>query len=1213
MGIRPSHAEHNPLRQFDSEPHHHHSKHSLRFGMWQKIQHFFAKDDATHSPIECSDYEQWPQTWADRQNSAKQDPSTRPLAVGLPRQATFRRQNSERRDRLLPIEPCHAERRAVSSTRHTSISLPRRRATSSPPNWDSARTSAPAVTGASRAAAGTGDAHIQPIPPPSLDSTHPDATEDIWSQDDYRPPRPPSRTSSDDSHYPQMPIADDKVELRDELDHRWILNLSMHFRDKSDREKFFVTYAQTPTFWRRVTISCDYRNAEPGSLEMDLKELQFQRDKSMQIYESIRDSLPEIQFYDTVTNLKLETTDGRLHVHVTEDVNEIIPYPPKTTLSHILNDVAFRPMQIRESELAFDSHLSGFVYKVLHKGTVYIKKEIPGPDTVDEFLYEINALHALHDSDHVIKLEAIVLDDTESVVKGLLIGYAERGAIVDLLYDHRGAIAWEDRSRWAEQAVRGLSEIHEEGYVQGDFTLSNIVVDGEGNAKIIDINRRGCPVGWEPPEIATKIASNQRISMYIGEKSDIYQLGMTLWALAMDDDEPERHVPPLSVEEFPSDVPKWYQDIVRICLSPRPRDRLSAKELVDLFPSRIPSSSEKIPPHQRPALKLRTMKKYIDPADAVERDDILRLSSNIQEYEAPPYSPESSRDDYTFTYPKSSNYEFESETSGYDRPRGRRPPTNYAHLGKNERHHWESEDERPTPTEDLEPNIVAISPGMDREFDELELDGHPYLVSRRTFNDEELKILEGPALGESDFEEQAHPQEKGAAEATEAIGLADIFHPLPVRRPSLLATTSATSESTPRNSQDLLAALAQYRPEKSGCLESPTAKLEHAPRNSEDTIEDLGNTIEENPNNAPKLGDMTEKPENKTVYPEDVTEYLQNPTGNLEMAPNDLADSTEHLETLTDLVKSTGNIQKVPEQVDNAPENIANAPENIQKTPEQVGNVPGNPKDSTENIQKASEHTKETSRSAHEPMSIAPKKPGNTTEAIQRKPEPMNNPLQNLDNTTETTQKMLEKVEDAPENVESTIENFESATDFLSQNSDYMTPDKESDALRVKDSSNSVTPADGNTIPQKITDQSPRTATMKPPSLPFMDSGYSEPLDALGNDICFSLMSRATEKQQLLPRWDKIPEIEDSLRAANDPRLANETLDLGQNHEAALLFADIGNGDCTMSETAPPASLRDTAGKDRANTLPLWNEPLAEAELGDMAQIARPNEQQHVG
>ncbi|KAK5024464.1 hypothetical protein LTS07_008755 [Exophiala sideris] len=793
MGIRPHHAE-LPIRQVDSESHH--PKH--KSGMWQKIHSLFIKDDLNESPVDGTNEEQWPATWnEDSQDHARQDSSVRPLAIGLPRQATFRRQNSERRERLLPVEPCHAERRAVSSVRRASTSLPRPRAISSPPHCDPGRSSAPTVATTIKADTAPSEVQIDQTPS-SLEPGLPIDSEDLWPQDIHRPPRPPSTTSSDDSHFPRMPPVDDKADLRDELDNRWILNLSMHFRDKSDREKFFVTYAETPTKWRRVTISCDYRNAEPCSLEMDLKELQFQRDKSMQIYESIRDSLPEIQFYDTVTNLKLETTDGRLHVHVTEDVNEIIPYPPRNTVTHILDHKDFRPMEVQENELAFDSHLSGFVYKVRHKNKVYIKKEIPGPDTVDEFLYEINALHALHGSSHVIQLEALVLDDTRQSVRGLLISFAEKGAVVDLLYDHRGSIPWEDRSRWAEQAVRGLSEIHEEGFVQGDFTLSNIVVDQEGNAKIIDINRRGCPVGWEPPEIATKIASNQRISMYIGEKSDLYQLGMTLWALAMDDDEPERHVPPLSVEEFPSEVPEWYQDIVRICLADRPRDRLSAKALIQLFPQAASRSRQPSLQRERPALKLRTPKEYIDPADAVGRDDIERFSQyGVEDI---PYSPESSRDDYTFTYPKSSNYEFDSETSAYDRPRGRAPPSNYSHLGRSGRHHWQPNDEPAASTDEAEPNIVAISPGMDREFDEVELDGHPYLVSRKTFNDEEMQILEG--LADSD-------------QATPADSSLDIVTPQPIqtpidsrRRPSLHTANSLASDSTPRNSQSELPTLA---------------------------------------------------------------------------------------------------------------------------------------------------------------------------------------------------------------------------------------------------------------------------------------------------------------------------------------------------------------------------------------------------------------------
>jgi len=502
--------------------------------------------------------------------------------------------------------------------------------------------------------------------PPS-DQIHHDS---VFDYED-RSSRPYSRTSS-------VSLFDEeqqRAQLQVELDTRWILNLSMHFRDKSDREKFFVTYAETPTRWRRVTVSCDYRNAEPGSLELDLKELQFQRDKSLAIYEAIRESLPDIQFYETVTNLKLETSEGRLHVHVTEDVNEIIPYPSRCMVRHILDDpnLDAKPLELCEKDISFDAHLSGFVYRVWHEDKVYIKKEIPSPDTIDEFLYEINALHALHDAENVIKLEAIILDDYKQVVKGLLISYAERGAVVDLLYDNKGRIPWHHRELWARQAILGLRDIHEEGYVQGDFTLSNIVVNENNDAKIIDINRRGCPVGWEPPEIAQKIASNQRISMYIGEKSDLYQLGMTLWALAMDDDEPERHDPPLTTTDFPSEVPEWFRNIVRICLSQRPRDRLSAKELVKLFPTPVDPvgyapQQVGIPPRSHALLRAEP-KQYIDPNAAVERDDIERFK---QEEELL-YSPQSSKDDWTFTYPISSDQDFESLASGAEGLRGRRP------------------------------------------------------------------------------------------------------------------------------------------------------------------------------------------------------------------------------------------------------------------------------------------------------------------------------------------------------------------------------------------------------------------------------------------------------------------------------------------------------------------------------------------------------------
>ena len=231
--------------------------------------------------------------------------------------------------------------------------------------------------------------------------------------------------------------------------------------------------------------------------------------------------------------------------------------------------------------------MSGFVYKVKVDEHILIKKEIPSPETIEEFLYEINALHSLRYSDHVIRFFGIVVDDDAEYVKGLLIDYAEEGALVDIIWDSCKEadlhIPWHTKERWARQIVNGLADIHESGFVQGDFTLSNIVIDEFGDAKLIDINRRGCPVGWEPPEATSLIESGTRITMYIGVKSDLFQLGMVLWGLAMEEDEPERFGRPLKLGPDVN-VPEWYRQMTDICLHSDPRMRRQASSLLHMFP-----------------------------------------------------------------------------------------------------------------------------------------------------------------------------------------------------------------------------------------------------------------------------------------------------------------------------------------------------------------------------------------------------------------------------------------------------------------------------------------------------------------------------------------------------------------------------------------------------------------------------------------------------
>src|ERR1700709_1520959 len=128
---------------------------------------------------------------------------------------------------------------------------------------------------------------------------------------------------------------------------------------------------------------------------------------------------------------------------------------------------------------------------------------------------------------------------------------------MDVSSDGDGKIPWRRRERLAKKIVQGLSEIHEAGFVQGDFTLSNIVIDADDNARIIDINRRGCPVGWEPYELEEMIQSGLRISMFINTKTDLFQLGMVLWAIAMQIEEPEREDRPLPA--LGPDIPVYFR------------------------------------------------------------------------------------------------------------------------------------------------------------------------------------------------------------------------------------------------------------------------------------------------------------------------------------------------------------------------------------------------------------------------------------------------------------------------------------------------------------------------------------------------------------------------------------------------------------------------------------------------------------------------------
>src|SRR3984885_13905519 len=137
MGIRPW-IEESPARQLVHEPER--IKTPPKHSMWQHVGQQLQRLLGTHEPSDVAlPASPPPENNADQQSSPERScspncPARRVGVVGLPRMATFRRQNSEKRDRLEPVDQSSRERRASSASRHRPLSSSRPRSKSSPPS-----------------------------------------------------------------------------------------------------------------------------------------------------------------------------------------------------------------------------------------------------------------------------------------------------------------------------------------------------------------------------------------------------------------------------------------------------------------------------------------------------------------------------------------------------------------------------------------------------------------------------------------------------------------------------------------------------------------------------------------------------------------------------------------------------------------------------------------------------------------------------------------------------------------------------------------------------------------------------------------------------------------------------------------------------------------------------------------------------------------------
>ncbi|PUZ64951.1 hypothetical protein GQ55_3G184300 [Panicum hallii var. hallii] len=176
----------------------------------------------------------------------------------------------------------------------------------------------------------------------------------------------------------------------------------------------------------------------------------------------------------------------------------------------------------------------------------------------------------------------------------LFLEFAPGGTLADAAARGGGRLAECDAAAYAADVARGLAYVHAAGLVHGDVKPRNVVIGGEGRAKLADFGcarRAGAaagPFGGTPAFMAPEVARGEEQ----GPAADVWALGCTVlematgrapWSGVVGD--VLAAVRLIGYTEAAPEVPLWLsaeaRDFVARCLARRPGDRPTAAELLE--------------------------------------------------------------------------------------------------------------------------------------------------------------------------------------------------------------------------------------------------------------------------------------------------------------------------------------------------------------------------------------------------------------------------------------------------------------------------------------------------------------------------------------------------------------------------------------------------------------------------------------------------------
>ncbi|MBA4062141.1 MAG: hypothetical protein C0501_00215 [Isosphaera sp.] len=188
----------------------------------------------------------------------------------------------------------------------------------------------------------------------------------------------------------------------------------------------------------------------------------------------------------------------------------------------------------------------GAVYLAEHlelRRKVAIKVLVAGKDddqklAAERFLREARSAAAL-DHPNIVRIFDVA---RHADTPYLVMEYVE-GDTLQAVLDRDGPVPYPEAAEYVAQAAAGLQHAHERGFVHRDVKPANLIRDGSGTVKILDMGlARSSAAGDKLTEMLDRgavvgtadfIAPEQGLNLPVDGRADIYALGATFFALVI--------------------------------------------------------------------------------------------------------------------------------------------------------------------------------------------------------------------------------------------------------------------------------------------------------------------------------------------------------------------------------------------------------------------------------------------------------------------------------------------------------------------------------------------------------------------------------------------------------------------------------------------------------------------------------------------------------